>query len=69
MSHIWSIGGVTSGNRDLAGQITAENGTQSQSASVRMITVSKYLRANSNIEQCVNFSINNTNYTTCKTTN
>ena len=69
VSHTWSIGGVTYGNSDLADQINDENGTQSQSASVGMITVSEYLRANSNIEQCENMSINNTNYTTCKTTN
>ena len=50
VSHTWSIGGVTSGNSDLADQINDENGTQSQSASVGMITASEYLRANSNIE-------------------
>ena len=69
VSHTWSIGGVTYGNSDLADQINDENGTQSQSASVGMITVSEYLRANTNTEQCGNLSINNTNYTTCKTTN
>ena len=69
VSHTWSIGGVTLDNSDLAGQIAAENGTQSQSASVGMITASEYLRANTNTEQCGNLSINNTNYTTCKTTN
>ena len=69
VSHTWSIGAVTSGNSDLAGQIVDENGTQSQSASVGMITVSEYLRANTNTEQCGNLSINNTNRTTCLTTN
>lgn len=67
--HTWSIGGVSTGNSDLADQINDENGTQSQSASVGMITVSEYLRANTNTEQCGNLSINNTNKTTCKTTN
>ena len=67
--HTWSIGEVTSSNRDLAGQIADENGEQSQSASVGMITVSEYLRANTNTEQCGNLSINNTNKTTCLTTN
>ena len=66
--HTWSIGGVTSGNSDLADQINDENGTQSQSANVGMITVSEYLRANTNTEQCGNFSLNNSNYSTCKTT-
>ena len=46
-----------------------ENGTQSQSSSVGTITASEYLRANTNKEQCENMSINNTNRTTCLTTN
>ena len=67
--HTWSIGGVTSGNSDLAGQIASENGTESQSVSIGMITASEYLRANTNTEQCGNMSINNTNASTCLTTN
>ena len=67
--HTWSIGGVTSSNNDLARQIASENGTESQSTSVGMITASEYLRANTNIEQCETFSLNNTNSTICKTTN
>ena len=69
VSHTWSIGGVTYNNTDLAGQINDENGTQSQNASVGMITASEYLRANTNTEQCENMSINNINRTTCLTTN
>ena len=65
----WSIGGVTYGNNDLAGQIADENGTQSQTASVGLITASEYLRGNTNKEQCGSFSLNNDNYNTCKTTN
>ena len=65
----WSIGGVTYDNNNLAGQITKENGTQSQTVSVGLITVSEYLRANTNAEQCGNMSIYNTNRTTCLTTN
>ena len=64
-----SIGAVTWDNNDLAGQIANENGTQSQSANVGLITVSEYLRANTNKEECGNFSLNNDNYSTCKTTN
>ena len=67
--HTWSIGGVTDDNNDLAGQIALENGTESQSVSIGMITASEYLRANPNTEQCGNMSINNTNYSTCKITN
>ena len=69
VSSTWSIGGVKYDNNDLAGQIASENGTQSQSANVGLITVSEYLRANTNTELCGNFSLNNSNYSTCKTTN
>ena len=65
----WSIGGVTYDNIDLAGQIADEKGTQSQEASVGLITASEYLRANTNKELCGNLSLNNSNYSTCKTTN
>ncbi len=34
-----------------------------------MITASEYLRANTNTEQCENMNMNNTNSTTCLTTN
>ena len=69
VSHTWSIGEVTNNNSDLAGQIVDENGTQSQATSIGMITASEYLRANTNTEQCGNMDINNTNRTTCLTTN
>ena len=65
----WSIGGVTKDNNDLAGQIADENGTQSQTSSVGLITASEYLRGNTNKEQCGSFSLNNDNYSTCKITN
>ena len=66
--HTWSMGGVTSDNSDLADQINGENSVQSQTASVGLITASEYLRANTNTEQCGNFSLNNSNYLTCNTT-
>lgn len=65
----WSIGKVTSGNDDLAGQIASENETQSQEASVGLITVSEYLRANTNTGLCGNLILNDYNRVTCKTTN
>ena len=65
----WSIGGVTKDNNDLAGQIADENGTQSQTASVGLITASEYLRGNTNKEQCGSNMLNNDNYNTCKITN
>ena len=65
----WSIGGVTHVNNDLTGQISDENETQSQSASVGLITASEYLRANSNKEECGSFMLSNGNTRTCRTTN
>ena len=65
----WSIGKVKSGNNDLAGQIASENGRQSKEASVGLITVSEYLRANTNKELCGNFNLNYNNRDLCKTTN
>ena len=63
----WSIGEVTS--NDLATHISEENKVQSTSANVGLITASEYIRANSNIEQCGTTNTNNTNKTTCLTTN
>ena len=71
----WSIGAVTNINNNLAEQIENENNSQSESASVGLITVSEYLRANTNNELCGNFNLNNNNLSienndsTCKTTN
>ena len=67
VSHNFSIGAVISGNNDLAAQIASENGT-TWNGKVGLITVSEYLRANTNTEQCGNLSINDTNRTTCLTT-
>ena len=68
VSHSWGIGAVTYYNNDLAYQISDENGTI-WIGNVGLITVSEYLRANTNIEQCGTLSLNNDNYNTCKTTN
>ncbi len=67
--HTWSIGAVTFDNSDLAGQINSENTVQSQSVNIGMITASEYIRANSNIVQCGNMNIMNTNISTCQNTN
>ena len=63
----WSIGGVTS--NDLNAQITEENKTKSSETSVGLIRTSEYLRANSNKEKCGTINTNNTNKSTCLTTN
>ena len=68
VSHTWGIGAVTRGNNDLAGQIASENGT-TWNDNIGLISVSDYLRANTNIEQCGTLSLNNDNSSTCRTTN
>ena len=65
----WSIGAVTPDTNSLIKQIADENRTQSQIASVGLITASEYLRANSNTESCENYSLNNKHYNICKDTN
>jgi len=67
-THSWGIGAPTYNNTDLAGQIAEENGT-TWSGNIGLMSVSDYLRANTNTEQCGNYSLNNSNSDTCKTTN
>jgi len=66
--HKWGVGPVTNNNTDLSAQIVSENGTI-WNGRIGMITVSEFLRANTNTEQCGDFKLNNTNKTTCKKTN
>ncbi len=68
VAHNFGVGAVTYGNNDLAGQITSENGTI-WNGKVGLITVSEYLRANTNIAQCETLSLIGSNYSTCKNTN
>ena len=66
--HTWSIGKVDS-DHNLEDYISEENGTQSNSQKVGMVSLSEYIRANNNTVQCGNVNLNNNNYSTCKTTN
>ena len=68
VSHNYSIGAVTWDNNDLADQINDENGT-TWNSKVGLITVSEYLRANTNTAQCETNMLNNDNRETCLTTN
>ena len=61
----WSIGAVTYDNNDLADQINNENESIWR-GKVALITVSEYLRSNSNKSSCGTFSLNNDNYSSCK---
>ena len=64
----WSIGAVTYDNNNLATQINNENGTK-WNGKVALVTVSEYLRSNSNKTSCGSFSLINDNYSSCKNTN
>jgi len=67
-NHTWGIGGTTYKNTDLGAQIASENSV-TWTGNIGLMSVSDYLRANTNTEQCGNFSLCVTNEATCKTTN
>ena len=58
-------GAVTNDNNDIQDQISDEKAVTSK-VKVALPTVSEYIRANSNKEQCGTYSLNNDNYSTCK---
>ena len=64
----FSVGPVTYNNTDLAGQIQSENRIK-WNGKIGLMTASEFLRSNTNTDQCGNYSLNNTNRATCKTTN
>ncbi len=61
-------GAVTWDNNNLFNQISDEKVTTSK-VKVALPTLSEYIRANSNKEQCGTFSLNNNNYSTCPNSN
>ena len=52
--HSWSIGSITYANNDLENQIQNENGT-TWNGKIALPTLSEYLRADTNKEQCGNW--------------
>ena len=62
----FSIGAVTN-NNNLATQINNENGTK-WNGKVALVTVSEYLRSNSNKNSCGTLNLNNNNYSSCVST-
>ena len=68
IANIYSIGGVTWNNNDINKQISDENNII-WGGRIALITVSEYLRANSNKQQCENMNLNYDNNSTCNTTN
>ena len=68
VSKNWSIGAVTDDNNDLADQVNDENGVIWK-GKIALITVSEYLRTNSDKSKCSTFYLNNTNNDDCAVTN
>ena len=66
--HKWYTGAATHDNTDLAKQIEEEKSIIWE-GNVGLISVSDYIKANSNINRCGNFHLNNTNYEICSQTN
>ena len=58
-------GAVTNDNTDMQDQISDEKARTSK-VKVALPTLSEYLRANSNKEQCGTYRLNGSNYSTCK---
>ena len=67
VSKDWSIGSVVWDNNNLADQIYDEN-ISKWNGKVALVTVSEYIRSNSNKNGCGSFSLNNDNYSSCKNT-
>ena len=63
----FSIGAVIDDNNDLADQINDENGTK-WNGKVALVTVSEYIRSNSNKSRCGSLSLNNDNDSSCVST-
>ena len=63
----WGIGAVATDDNDMANTISDEN-SKKWNGKVALVTVSEYLRSNSNKNNCGSFSLNNDNYNSCVNT-
>ena len=63
----FSIGAVTRDNNDLSNQVNDENSNKWH-GNIALVTVSEYIRSNSNKSSCKSFSLNSKNANTCKNT-
>ena len=63
----FSIGAVTRDNNDLSSQVNDENSNK-WNGNIALVTVSEYIRSNSNKSSCKSFSLNSKNASTCKNT-
>ena len=67
-NHIFNVGLVQDDETSLLNTVAQEQ-TYKWKGKVGLMTASDYINSNTNIEQCGSYSLNNANYTTCKTTN
>ena len=67
VTHIFNVGLVNYNEAVLSNIVTQES-SYKWNGKVALMTASDYINSNTNIEQCGSFSLNQTNYTTCKTT-
>ena len=67
VTHIFNVGLVDYNEAVLSNTVTQES-SYKWNGKVALMTASDYINSNTNIEQCGSFSLNQTNYTTCKTT-
>ena len=69
ISRDWYVGKVEKDNDDLLSQINDEKSEIWNKGNVGTITLSEYIRANSNVNECNSLYKINSNADTCKTTN
>ena len=67
-SHNWSIGEVSEWSSDLYSQIVGENNSKFE-AKIGLITVSEYIRASTNKNQCGTLELINDNFDICQNSN
>ena len=63
----WSIGVVTYGDSNMTNQISNEN-SKKWNGKVALVTMSEYIRSNSNKSSCGTFSLYSSNSSSCKNT-
>ena len=68
ISHAWNTGSTSATNDNINTQMSDEKKVQ-WNGKVGLITVSEYIRANSNTNQCGTLNLNNNNPNTCISTN
>ena len=67
-NHVFYTGNIIALNNNFSEQISSERNT-TWTGNVGLINASDYIKANSNVNQCGNNQLNNTNASTCKNTN